>query len=85
LRQSNSESAFLDKKKSRARSQPGKLDPRIYPSWWGEDYAESPAKAQKAPEPVVPKHQRPESSLEKGMREIRETASKLDKNLSRFK
>jgi hypothetical protein len=61
------------------------LDPRIYPSWWGEDYAPSPEKARKLQMAAEIPVKLPETSLERGMREIRETASKLDRNLPMFR
>jgi hypothetical protein len=51
------------------------LDPRIYPAWWGEPLADSPKKVAK----------KPETSLERGMREIKETANRLDKNIMKFR
>lgn len=55
------------------------LDPRIYPAWWGEPYQASKARKKAAPE--LP----PETSLERGMREVRETAANLDANLHRLR
>lgn len=75
----------MEKKQNRARSQPAKLDPRIYPSWWGEDFAASPEKAKKVHMAEEKPVKIPETSLERGMREIRETASKLDQNLPMFR
>ena len=77
------------------------LDPRIYPAWWGEEDAvgDLPARGFKAqnaadlkiaknqakPESVPGHMKRPETSLERGMREIKATAMNLDKNLQFFK
>jgi len=75
-----------------------KLDPRIYPAWWGDDHLASPAGArgasaneQRIDRPQIhqqenePKKssndQRPETSLERGIREIQATALNLDRNL----
>jgi len=78
-----------------------RLDPRIYPAWWGEEdlAGDSPSrgyKAQNAPDlknvknqakpESIPGHmKRPETSLERGMREIKETAMNLDKNFQFFR
>lgn len=57
IRTSNSESVIYER-----RIKTANLDPRVYPSWWGEDDAED-KKVIKNP-PI-------ESSLERGIREIR--------------
>lgn len=93
LRQSNSESMIFP---NYAKKAGASLDPRIYPSWWGDDHLESPA-APRAPsaqdkrgekvqnkevkrEQVAP-DRRAETSLERGIREIQATALNLDRNL----
>lgn len=75
LRQSHSESVIYDRKQKVNAD----LDPRIYPAWWGEPYQAS--KARKKAPPQLPE----ETSLERGMREIRETAANLDANLGRLR
>lgn len=79
---------------SRVKGKDKQLDPRIYPSWWGDDHLESPAGPRMAPANEKrsdrPHHkdlqkpsekERPESSLERGIREIQATALNLDRNL----
>lgn len=82
LRQSNSESVIFDRKIQADK----KLDPRIYPSWWGEE--PSPANPMRPASQVRNQNEAPkvapETSLERGMREIKETAKNLDMNLKRF-
>lgn len=91
LRQSNSESMILPR---HAKGGAAQLDPRIYPAWWGDDHLESPAgprapsanekrsdrpRQQDLQKPT--EQERPETSLERGIREIQATALNLDRNL----
>lgn len=91
LRQSNSESMIFQKHSKKVGAH---LDPRIYPSWWGDDHLESPAGPrapsahEKRGDAIIVKDlkkqqlpERQETSLERGIREIQATAVNLDKNL----
>jgi len=72
MRTSNSESIIYERRQTKKN-----LDPRIYPSWWGEDSNMQSAARRPPPQKKVPV----ESSLERGMREIRQTAENLDRNI----
>lgn len=63
------------------RNNSQKLDPRIYPSWWGEENLDSIAH-QKIDE--TNQESMKESSLERGMREIKQTAQNLEQKLMIF-